>query len=175
MSSDNESFASPSFVQIVTEQPNNNGTSDITSEDNVDSRTTSNSSTILTNNTSSVSKILSNYSSIMISDDLWQHHFQDNGCTLSNLHKKVYNRMKIPPVGPPESPMYYYNISSIAIDYLKKFSTEKELGNGWNKVPVNMTNAKDKIIGLLLSLRRQDNGGVYVLEQERIIGMLANI
>ena len=83
--------------------------------------------------------------------------------------------MKIPPVGPPESPMYYYNISSIAIDYLKKFSTEKELGNGWNKVPVNMTNAKDKIIGLLLSLRRQENGGVYVLEQERIIGMLANI
>ena len=84
MSSDNKSFASPSFVQIVTEQPNNNGTSDITSEDNVDSRTTSNSSTILTNNTSSASKISSNYLMIMISVDLWQHRLQDTGCTLSN-------------------------------------------------------------------------------------------
>ena len=84
MSSDDESFESPCYVQIVQDQPNNKGTSDTTSEDNVDSRTTSNSSTILTNNTSSVSKILSNYSTIMIADDLWQHRLQDTGCTLSN-------------------------------------------------------------------------------------------
>lgn len=60
----------------------------------------------------------------------------------------------MPPVGSNESLMYYYNVASIAINYLEIFRMEYELGRGWNKVSVNMINTKNKIIGLLLSLRR---------------------
>ena len=71
--------------------------------------------------------------------------------------------------------MYYYNISAIAIDYLKKFSKESELGRGWEKVPINKTDSKNKIINILLATRKTDTNGVYNLDQGRVIAMLANV
>ena len=185
MSSDDESSSSSSpslaVVKVVNDHAINTATTpDCIPKDNVEFPTTSNSSTIHTDNTSSSSRVsfdildTPKYTTIRIDDALWSHRLQDNGCSLAMLPKATYNRSKIPPVGPKESPTYYYNISSIAIDYLKTMRTEQELSRGWKKVPVNQTDAKNKIIGLLLSLRKEQ-AGVYVLEQERIIGMLANV
>ena len=115
------------------------------------------------------------YASVRLEEDLWKQRLQDTGSTLKSLPKKHYKRSKIPPIGPKESPVYYYYISSIAIDYLNIFAKEKQLGRGWKKVPVNKTDGKNKIINILLALRKVDTNGVYMLDQGRVIDMLANV
>ena len=65
---------------------------------------------------------------VKIDDEEWSWRLQDGGCALSELPKKTYNKPKIPRYGPTEAPRYYYDLTSIAIDYLKSFKSQHELG-----------------------------------------------
>ena len=69
--------------------------------------------------------------------------------------------------------LYYYNLNSIAIDYLKIFVNEYTCGRGWAKVPKNKTDAKVKIIDVLLAIRKEDEQGIFKLEHNRILSMLS--
>ena len=75
------------------------------------------------------------YANIMIPTVEWENMLQDVGCTKQELKVKQYKNHNIASYGPKEDPLYYYNLSSIVIDYIKYFKREKELGRGWNKVP----------------------------------------
>jgi len=102
---------------------------------------------------------------------------EDTGHWLFVRHasEEALHEVKDPPIGPKESPMFYFHISAIAIDYLKKLSKESELSRGWKKVPVNRTDGKNKIINILLATRKIDTNGTYQLDQGRVIAMLANV
>ena len=71
----------------------------------------------------------------------------------------------IPPIGPKESPLFYYDLSMIAIEYVKRMSNEKEMGRGWAKLPKNKTDTKIKIIERLLALRKRADNEEYILSQ----------
>ena len=49
---------------------------------------------------------------------------------------------------------------------------EKANGRGWSRFPVNPSDVKVKIIGLLLSLRKEDEEGKYNLNQDMILSMI---
>ena len=61
------------------------------------------------------------------------------------------------------------------MDYLKHFKEENTLGRGWAKVPKNQSDAKLKIIGVILALRKENNDGTFCLDQTRILSMLSNM
>ena len=94
------------------------------------------------------------YANIMIITDEWQNRLQDLGCSQAELKVKRYKGSNIAPYGPKETPIYYYNLTSIAIDYLKSFKKEKDVGRGWTKVPKNLTDIKTKIVERLLAMQK---------------------
>ena len=114
------------------------------------------------------------FMAIRIEDRLWQQRIQDEGCVKKDLPKRTYLSSNIPPIGPTETCLYYYHLSSIAIDFLKKMFVEKEMGRGWVKIPKNRTDVKLKIIERLLALRRRDDQGKYSLGQNRVLLLLSN-
>ena len=71
---------------------------------------------------------------VMIPSTEFEDRLQDKGCNLHQLPKNTYKMSKIPPYGPKEKSLYYYHLTSIAIDYIKNFKKEKDLDRGWNKV-----------------------------------------
>ena len=59
------------------------------------------------------------YANIMIPKNEWNNRLQDMGCSKADLKVKRYKGSNIAPYGPKEAPIYYYHLTSIAIDYLK--------------------------------------------------------
>ena len=45
---------------------------------------------------------------------------------MSELTKKTYKKNKIPGYGPTEAPIFYYNLASIAIDWMKNCKSEHQ-------------------------------------------------
>ena len=43
---------------------------------------------------------------------------------------------------------------SIAIDFVKNFKGEHQVGRGWNKIPINVTEVKMKIMEIILATRK---------------------
>ena len=117
----------------------------------------------------------SDFSKVRISDDEWNVRLQDPGCTKDALASNTYRRSHIPGIGPLGMEVYYYHLTSIAVDYLKLFTEENTLKRGWAKVPKNKSDAKVKIVGVILALRKEDEEGNFVLEQTRILQMLSNM
>ena len=72
---------------------------------------------------------------LRIDDAIWHQRIQDVGCTKEALPHTTYLRSKIPPIGPEGHGIYYYNLTAVAIDIIKKMVIEKEMGRGWNKAP----------------------------------------
>ena len=66
-------------------------------------------------------------------------------------------------------------MTAIAIDYLKVFGTESVLVRGWAKVPKNKSDAKVKIIGVILAFRKENTDGKFVLDQTRVLSMFSNM
>ena len=97
---------------------------------------------------------------------------QGEGCKLECLPKKTYRGNKIPPFGQEEEPIYYYGLSSIAIDYIKSINIEKATGNSWSSLPKNFTDIKMRIINILLRLQRLDDNGVYELGQTKVLDVM---
>ena len=58
---------------------------------------------------------------------------------------------------------------------LKKFTTENELGQGWDKVPKNKTDVKIKMVELLIALRKENENGKFVLSQNRFLITLSSM
>ena len=65
---------------------------------------------------------------LMIPDDIWRSRLQDKGCKRDNLPKKTYKRSTIMALGTKEDPMYYYDLTSIAIDMTEKMYVENTMG-----------------------------------------------
>ena len=128
-----------------------------------------------THQTSSVPNDTS-FASVRIPTEEWKQRLQDGGCAKCELKKKTYKKNKIPGYGPVECPIFYYDLTSIAIDWLKSFKNEHLLGRGWNKIPKNPTDVKMKIIERLLAMRKYDpNTGSYKLDQCVLLGQLENV
>ena len=118
----------------------------------------------------------SSFASVRIPTEEWKRRLQDGGCAKSALKKKTYQKNKIPGYGPVECPIFYYDLTSIAIDWMKSFKNEHLLGRGWNKIPKNPTDVKMKIIERLLAMRKYNpNTGSYELEQSVLLGQLENV
>ena len=111
------------------------------------------------------------YSTVRIQDDLWNQRIQDIGCTKDLLPLKTYKRSQIPPIGPVDSQLFYFHLTAIAIDYFKVFGTDSVLGRGWAKVPKNKSDAKVKIIGVILALRKENTDGKFVLDQTCVLSI----
>ena len=94
---------------------------------------------------------------------------------LEGLKVKRYKGSNTAPYGPKESPLYYYNLSPIDIDYVRVLKKEKELGLEWTKVPKNPTYMKIKIIAPLLSMRKYNGDNKHFeIDQSRLLDMLKN-
>jgi len=106
---------------------------------------------------------------------IWSTRIHDEGCKKIELTKKTYLQSTITPIGLKESPLFYADFSSIAIDYVKRMTTEKEMKRGWEKLPKNKTDIKVKIIEKLLALRKRSENGEYTLSQEFILNGLSNM
>ena len=104
------------------------------------------------------------FSNLRIDDKFWLDQMQDLGCTKDDLPKTSYKANKIPPFGPDDNIFYYFELSSIAIDYMHYFKTMKNDGRGWYKIPKNLTDVKMKITGLLLSMKKNVNISKYILD-----------
>ena len=116
------------------------------------------------------------YANIMIPTHEWNNRIQDVGCSKVELKVKRYKGSNISPYGPKEAPLYYFHLTSIAIDYLKCFKKDNDLGRGWTKVPKNPTDIKTKIIERLLSMRKfSEETKKYELDQNRLLNMLTNV
>ena len=68
---------------------------------------------------------------VMIEANLWHQRLQDKGCSKENLPKLTYKKSRIMALGTHEIPVYYYNLTSIAIDMASKMEIEKNMGRGW--------------------------------------------
>ena len=112
-----------------------------------------------------------NFLSISIDDDLWNKRLQDNGCSEDKLPSKRYKLSKIIAIGPDGSKLCYYDLTAIAVDFVKAMQKCKEEGIGWYKIPKNTSNCKVKIVEFLLSLRMVVDEK-YHLSQHRLVIML---
>ena len=91
------------------------------------------------------------FSSVRVPDALWTTRLQDKGCSKEMMPAKLYNRAQIPPIGPKGDEIYYFDLTSTAIDILTNMKLESDLGRGWSKVPKNRTDAKVKLVQVKLS------------------------
>ena len=114
-----------------------------------------------------LSENLHPYSEIRIAEELWLSRIQDKGCAKEFLPKATYRQNKIPCYGPNDE--YYYELASIAIDYIKSINLRKVEGLGWDGFPKNMTDVKVKIVGLLLEYRVSDADGMYHMNQSKLL------
>ena len=85
-------------------------------------------------------------------------------------------KSRIAGYGPLEAPIFYYDLTSIAIDYLRNVKAQNELGRGWNKIPKNVTDCKLKIISRLLAMRKySETSSLYELDLKVLLGQLQNV
>ena len=88
------------------------------------------------------------------------------------MPSKRYKMSKIISIGPNDSDiLFYYDLTSIAVDYVKRMKTMQSKKSGWIKLPVNLPNAKKKIVELILQMRVMSNNE-YHYDQARLINQL---
>ena len=98
---------------------------------------------------------------------VWEQRLQDIGIdenTMKISKSKNYKRMQIPAFGPTN--IYYVHLASIAIDFILSIKNDPQT---WCRVPKNTTQVKIKIIELLLTERKLDDSGRYVLCQQHFL------
>ena len=79
---------------------------------------------------------------IRVKKNEWTTRIQDAGCKKADLPKKTYKQAKILGVGDNKEMLFFFNLSAIAINYLKQMGKENKLGRGWSKVPKNKSDTK---------------------------------
>ena len=174
-SNDEDDYLSPlSFCQIeVIEEVEPASENESTVVDVIDTTPVASASTMLDDIEDESND---RYANVVIPVVEWNNRLQDMGCTKDELKIKRYKGSLIPARGPKGSPIYYYHLASIAIDYVKNFKKEKDMGRGWNKVPKNQTDVKKKIVDRLLAMRKlSDSSRKYELDQNKLLDMLQNV
>ena len=94
------------------------------------------------NNVNEINTIVG--SEVMIENRLWHQRMQDKGCSKDKLPKLSYRKSRIMALGTKELPIYYYDLTLIAIDLSHKMEDERKMGRGWAKLPKNITDVKQK-------------------------------
>ena len=112
------------------------------------------------------------YSYMLIGSKEWDKRIQDAGVYMKGaMPNKTYWSKQIPAFGP--NILFYYNLTSIVIDYMQHFIDSP---HDWLQVPKNVTNVKNKFIELLLSHRTTScDDSKYHLDQERFVMLLNNL
>ena len=77
-------------------------------------------------------------------------------------------------MGPPGNEVFFYGLTSIAVDYVKIMSVKFGEGSGWTNLPKNFSNVKAKIVQTCLQTRRMDNHK-FILDQTRFVQTLHGI
>ena len=108
----------------------------------------------------------------IVPDDVWKSRLQDKGVSKEKLPNRAYRGVQIPASGTKDDPIYYYDLACIAIDMMKAFYEQNRIQTGWQKLPKNKTNVKNKILGRLLALRNCGFDGIYTLDQKSLLEML---
>ena len=117
---------------------------------------------------------INGYMSVSIADERWHARLQDKGCDKDKMPSKTYNRSQIPGIGPKGHEVFYYDLTSLAIDILSNMKTENDLGRGWTKVPKNKTEAKTKLVQVILC-KRQLVDNTYRLDQSVVLDMCSTM
>ena len=86
------------------------------------------------------------YMNILIDKDIFHERIQDIGCTEKELSKKRYRQAKILSVGPEGKEVFFYDLTSIAVDYVKKMYAMCNEESAWKNLPKNLPNVKAKIV-----------------------------
>ena len=74
-------------------------------------------------------------------------------------------------LGTKDCPIFYFNLTAIAVDILQKLYSENEMGWGWKKLPRNKIDIKIKIVQLLLAMRKLVDER-YMLDQNKFMEMI---
>ena len=89
-----------------------------------------------------------------VTEEVWAIRLQDKGTSeKAEMPSNTYRRLKIPGVGPKGHEVYYYDLTSLAIDILSNMKLENDFGRGWSKVPKNKTDSKIKLVQVIISKR----------------------
>ena len=113
------------------------------------------------------------FSSIRIDDDVWNQRIQDKGCTFDELPSKTYQQNKIVSVGPNEENLqYFYDLSSICIDYIKNITMDPTNKVSWTRFPKNRSDIKENVVKHIIEQRQLGSNGVYILDQTMILQVM---
>ena len=111
------------------------------------------------------------FASGKVTKEVWATLLQDKGTSeKDDIPANTYCRSKIPGVGPKGHEVYYFDLTSLAIDILSNMKLENDLGRGWSKVPKNKTDAKIKLVQVIIS-KRQIIEDKYHLDQTMVMIM----
>ena len=89
------------------------------------------------------------YLYVKLPNELWFDRIQDLGVEEKKLPKKRYKGSKVISIGPnDEDTLFYYDLTSIAVDYVKLMKGMNTEKTGWQKLPVNLPNVKKKLLRL---------------------------
>ena len=72
-------------------------------------------------------------------------------------------------IGAADDKLYYYKLTAIAVDFSKEMRQCKENSTGWERLPKNNTQIKERIVERLLAMRELNVRGDYTLNQSVII------
>lgn len=115
---------------------------------------------------------VTNYLDIKLADELWVARIQDSGVEEDCLPRKRYKMSKIISIGSNEEDMlFYYDLTSIAVDYVKHMKLKNTDKTGWLKLPVNLPNVKKKIVETIVAMRILVNNK-YHYDQDRLVNQL---
>ena len=78
-------------------------------------------------------------------------------------------------MGPGDKKLYYYDLTAIAVDFSKEMRQAKEDGVGWDRLPKNNTQIKERIVERLLAMREVNSDGCFILSQAAIVSMFHTI
>ena len=117
---------------------------------------------------------ISGYMSVKVADEKWHARLQDKGCDKDGMPSKTYNRSQIPGIGPKGHEVFYYDLTSTAIDILHNMKMENDVGRGWSKIPKNKTDAKVKLVQVILCKRNLVES-TYHLDQSVVLDMCSTM
>ena len=113
------------------------------------------------------------YSSIRVEENTWNDRIQDTGCKKEELTAKTYRQNQIVAYGPKDDdPVFYYDLSCIAIDIIKAINASSSKQEEWPRFPKNKTDVKLVIIKHILETRTMTMIGDYELKQTLLLQII---
>ena len=115
---------------------------------------------------------VTNYLDVKLDNELWVARIQDCGVKEDYLPNKRYKMAKILSIGSnKEDMLFYYDLTSIAVDYVKHMKGRHTDKTGWLTLPVNLHNVKKKIVETIVAMRSLVNNK-FQYDQDRLVNQL---